>query len=108
MRHQQEPSAGSGRRSGMTRHGRCKDAALLAGCVLVISGCTGGAMRPPVYQDSAVKPGSVRLMAFHGCDDAVAALRKAPKASVGPYGRPGAPVPPPCALPAAAGAAQAV
>jgi hypothetical protein len=65
-------------------------------------------MRPPVYQDSAVKPGSVRLMAFHGCDDAVAALRKAAKASVGPYGLPGAAVPAAGTLPAARGADQAM
>jgi len=32
-------------------------------------------------------------MAFHGCDDALAALRKAAEASVGPFGLPGAAVP---------------
>jgi hypothetical protein len=31
----------------MTRHRRCKDAALLAGCALVISGCTGGYLSQP-------------------------------------------------------------
>src|SRR5260370_27008373 len=108
MRHPQDPSGGSGRRSGMTRHRRCRDGALLAGCVLVISGCAGGAMRPPVYRDSAVKPGSVQLMAFDGCDDALAALRKAAEASVGPFGLPGAAVPAGGALPSARGADQAM
>jgi len=92
----------------MTRHRRCKDAALLAGCALVISGCTGGAIRPPVYRDSAVKPGSVQLMAFHGCDDALAALRKAAEAGVGPFGLPGAAAPADGTLPPAPGADQAM
>jgi hypothetical protein len=92
----------------MTRHRRSMDAALLAGCVLVISGCTGGATRPPAYQDSAVKPGSVRLTAFHSCYDALAALREAAKASAGPYGMPGSTVSAAGALPSAAGADQAM
>ena len=32
----------------MTRHLGCKDAAVVAGCLLVISGCTGGAVRSAV------------------------------------------------------------
>jgi hypothetical protein len=89
----------------MTRY-RCKVAAAATGCVLVICGCAGGARRLPVSQDFAAKPGSVRLMAFHGCNDAVAALRKAAEASVGPFGLPGAAVPLAGTLPAVPGAEQ--
>lgn len=67
----------------MTRLFGCKGAAV-AGCLLVISGCTVGAAR----QDTAAGPGPVSLTAFHGCGEELAALRKAAMASVGPYGLP--------------------
>jgi Beta propeller domain len=70
-----------------------RDLGLLIGLLIVISGCTSTAVRPPRYQDSAVRAGSVRLLAFHGCDDALAALRKATEASVGPNGLAGAATP---------------
>jgi hypothetical protein len=73
----------------MTRHFSCKDAAVLTGCLLVISGCTGGAVQRDVHQDVAVRSGPVRLTSFHGCGGELAALRKAAEASVGPYGLPG-------------------
>src|SRR5207249_5051148 len=73
----------------MTRHLSCKDAAVLTGCLLVISGCTGGAVQRAVHQDVAVRSGPVRLTSFHGCGEELAALRKAAEASVGPYGLPG-------------------
>jgi Beta propeller domain len=73
----------------MTRHFSCKDAAVLAGCLLVISGCTGGAAQRAVHQQVAIRPGPVRLTSFHGCGGELAALRKAAEASVGPYGLPG-------------------
>src|SRR5690349_8336131 len=73
----------------MTRHFSCKDAAVLAGCLLVISGCTGGTAQRAVHQHVAIRPGPVRLTSFHGCGGELAALRKAAEASVGPYGLPG-------------------
>jgi hypothetical protein len=73
----------------MTRHLGCKDAAMVAGCLLVLSGCTGGAVRQAVHQDVAVQSGPVRLTSFHGCGEELVALRKAAEASVGPYGLPG-------------------
>jgi Beta propeller domain len=73
----------------MTRHLGRKDAAVLAGCLLVISGCTGGAVQRDVHQDAAMRSGPVRLTSFHGCGEELAALRKAAEASVGPYGLPG-------------------
>src|SRR6266705_2766356 len=73
----------------MTRHLSCKDAAVLAGCLLVISGCTGGAVQRAVHQDVAIRSGPVRLTSFHGCGEELAALRKAAEASVSPYGLPG-------------------
>src|SRR6266516_4283154 len=73
----------------MTRHLSRKDAAVLAGCLLVISGCTGGAVQRGVHQDAAIRSGPVRLTSFHGCGEELAALRKAAEASVGPYGLPG-------------------
>jgi hypothetical protein len=85
-----EPSVGRGRRSGMTRHLGCKEAVFVAGCLLVISGCTGAAVRSAVHQEIAARPGPVRLTSFHGCGDELAALRKAAEASVGPSGLPGA------------------
>src|SRR6266571_2851271 len=84
-----EPALGRSRRSGMTRHLGCKDAAVVAGCLLVISGCTGGAVRSAAHQDIAARSGPARLMSFHGCGDELAALRKAAEASVGPFGLPG-------------------
>src|SRR5207244_2415821 len=84
-----EPALGYSRRSGMTRHLGCKDAAVVAGCLLVISGCTGGAVRSAAHQDIAARSGPARLMSFHGCGDELAALRKAAEASVGPFGLPG-------------------
>src|SRR6266566_3440618 len=73
----------------MTRHLSCKDAAVLTGCLLVISGCTGGAVQRGVHRDVAIRSGPVRLTSFHGCGEELAALRKAAEASVGPYGLPG-------------------
>jgi hypothetical protein len=73
----------------MTRHLSCKDAAVLTGCLLVIPGCTGGAVQRAVHQDVAIRSGPVRLTSFHGCGEELAALRKAAAASVGPYGLPG-------------------
>jgi hypothetical protein len=74
----------------MTRHLGCKGAAVvLTGCLLVISGCTGGAVQRAVHQDVAIRSGPVRLTSFHGCGGELAALRKAAEASVGPYGLPG-------------------
>ena len=73
----------------MTRHLGCKDAAVLTGCLLVISGCTGGVVQRAAHQDVAIRSGPVRLTSFHGCGEELAALRKAAEASVGPYGLPG-------------------
>src|SRR5262245_60478363 len=73
----------------MIRNRGGKDAVVLAGCLLVISGCTGGAVQRAVHQDAAVRSGPVRLTSFHGCGEELAALRKAAEASVGPYGLPG-------------------
>src|SRR5437879_2891740 len=73
----------------MTRRLGCKDAAIVTGCLLVISGCTGGAVQRAVHRDVAVQPGPARLASFHGCGEELAALRKAAEASVGPYGLPG-------------------
>ena len=73
----------------MTRHLGCKDAAVLTGCLLVISGCTGGAVQRAAHQDVAIRSGPVRLTSFHGCGEELAALRTAAEASVGPYGLPG-------------------
>src|SRR5690348_2279705 len=73
----------------MTRHLSGKGAAVLTGCLLVISGCTGGAVQRAVHQDVAARSGPVRLTSFHGCGGVLAALRKAAEASVGPYGLPG-------------------
>src|SRR6266704_2045260 len=73
----------------MTRHLGCKDVAIVTGCLLVLSGCTGGAVRSAAHQDVAVRSGPVRLTSFHGCGEELAALRKAAEASVGPYGLPG-------------------
>lgn len=61
---------------------------MAVGCLLVISGCTVGAVGPGAGQDIAVRPGAVRLTSFHGCGEELAALRKAAMASVGPYGLP--------------------
>src|SRR5260370_29415078 len=72
----------------MTRHLGCRDAAIVTGCLLVISGCAGGAVPRAVHQDVAVRSGPVRLMSFHGCGEELAALRMAAEASVGPYGLP--------------------
>ncbi len=57
---------------------------LVAG--LALAGCTGG---PGTSGKSAVPAGSMSLVAFRSCDDAVAGLRSAARASVGPYGLPG-------------------
>ena len=93
----------------MTRHLGCKDAAVLTGCLLVISGCTGGAVQRAAHQDVAIRSGPVRLTSFHGCGEELAALRKAAEASVGPYGLPGlaSPVNGTAYPAAAAGAAHA-
>ncbi len=61
----------------------------MTGCLLVISGCTGGAVQRAVHQDVAVRSNSVRLTSFRGCGDELASLRRAAEASVGPYGLPG-------------------
>ena len=73
----------------MTRHLSGKDAAVLTGCLLVISGCTGGAVHRAVHQDVALRSGPARLMSFRGCGEELTALRTAAEASVGPYGLPG-------------------
>src|SRR6516162_3876765 len=73
----------------MTRHLGCKNAVIVMGCLLVISGCTGGAVQRAVHQDAAMRSGPVRLTSFHGCGEELAALRRAAEASVGPYGLPG-------------------
>jgi Beta propeller domain len=73
----------------MIRRLGCKDAAIVTGCLLVISGCTAGAVQRAVHRDVAVQPGPARLASFHGCGEELAALRKAAEASVGPYGLPG-------------------
>ena len=73
----------------MTRHLGCKDAVIVTGCLLVISGCAGGAVQRAVHQDVAIRSGPVRLTSFHGCGEELATLRKAAEASVGPYGLPG-------------------
>src|SRR5215831_5550680 len=74
----------------MTRHLSCKDAAVLAGCLLVISGCTGGGtVQRAGHHDVAIRSGPVRLTSFRGCGEELAALRTAAEASVGPYGLPG-------------------
>ena len=57
---------------------------LVAG--LGLAGCTGA---PGTSGKSAVPAGSMSLVAFRSCDDAVAGLRGAARASVGPYGLPG-------------------
>ena len=61
----------------------------MTGCLLVISGCTGGAVQRAVHRDVAVQPGPARLASFHGCGEELAALHGWPEASVGPYGLPG-------------------
>jgi hypothetical protein len=73
----------------MTRHLGGKDAAIVMGCLLVISGCTAGAVQRAAHQDVAVRSGPVRLTSFHGCGEELAGLRRAAEASVGPYGLPG-------------------
>jgi beta propeller domain-containing protein len=71
-----------------------RDAGLLAGCCLItMSGCTGTAVRPPATAGFAGPAGSVRLLSFHGCGDALAALRTAAEARVGPYGLAGGQTP---------------
>jgi Beta propeller domain len=72
----------------MTRLFDGKAAAAVAGCALVISGCTARPARPAADQDVAVRPGPVQLTSFHSCGGELAALRKAAMASVGPYGLP--------------------
>ena len=61
----------------------------MTGCLLVISGCTGGAVQRAAHQDVAVRSGPVRLTSFHDCGEELAGLRRAAEASVGPYGLPG-------------------
>jgi Beta propeller domain len=73
----------------MTRHLGCKDAALAVGLLLVISGCTRGAVQPIAHYGDGGQSGPVRLTSFNGCDEELAALRKAAEASVGRYGLPG-------------------
>jgi hypothetical protein len=73
----------------MTRHLAFKEAAIVAGCLLVISGCMGGAGQPAVHRGVRVPSGPVRLTSFGGCGEELVALRKAAEASVGPYGLPG-------------------
>src|SRR5712691_9585772 len=87
----------------MTRLLARQDAAIVAGCLLVLTGCTSGAVRQAVHQDVAVQSGPVRLTSFHGCGEELVALRKAAEASVGPNGLPGlASAPNGTAYPAAA------
>jgi hypothetical protein len=73
----------------MTRHLGRKDAAIVTGCLLVISGCSAGAAQPAVHQEPGTQSMPVRLTSFHGCGEELLALRKATEASVGPYGLPG-------------------
>src|SRR5262249_3912789 len=73
----------------MTRHLGRKDAAIVTGCLLVISGCSAGAAQPAVHQEPGAQSMQVRLTSFHGCGEELVALRKAAEASVGPYGLPG-------------------
>jgi hypothetical protein len=63
-----------------------------AGCfaltvALILAGCTGGSHR--ATRVTLVPAGSLRMVAFDNCVDALAGLRTAAKASVGPYGLPG-------------------
>jgi len=73
----------------MTRHLGRKDAAIVTGCLLVISGCSAGAAQPAVPQEPGAQSMPVRLTSFHGCGEELVALRRAAEASVGPYGLPG-------------------
>src|SRR5215472_12310389 len=73
----------------MTRHLGRKDAAIVTGCLLVISGCSAGAAQPAVPGEPGAQSMPVQLTSFHGCGDELVALRKAAEASVGPYGLPG-------------------
>jgi hypothetical protein len=66
-------------------------AALLASSLTVIVGCTSSHGQPTSHSrpsQSAANPVQAQLTAFHGCADALAGLRKAAEASVGPYGLP--------------------
>ncbi|HEU5420863.1 MAG TPA: beta-propeller domain-containing protein, partial [Streptosporangiaceae bacterium] len=94
----------------MIRNLGFKDAAVVAGCLLLISGCTGGAAQRAAHQDAIQQSGPARLTSFHGCGEELAALRTAAKASVGPYGLPDLASPANGAVysPAAAGASRAV
>jgi hypothetical protein len=62
-------------------------AALAAG-VLLTAGCTGDPKPAPTStpRDAVVPAGAFRLVAFDTCQDALADLKRAAKASVGPYG----------------------
>src|SRR5215472_15407103 len=73
----------------MTRHLGRKDAAIVTGCLLVISGCSAGAAQHAVPQEPGAQSMPVRLTSFHGCGEELVALRKAAEGSVGPYGLPG-------------------
>jgi hypothetical protein len=82
-----EPNRLSERPSGMTGQRRrftVAAFAIMAG--LGLAGCTDGHW---IVRTSAVPAGSMSLVAFRSCDDALSGLRNAAKASVGPYGLPG-------------------
>ena len=63
--------------------------ALAAGLTL-LAGCT---LRPPAptFRDSSVPAGSLRLIAFDSCDDALGRLKQAASQYVGPWGFGGEP-----------------
>src|SRR5215468_9074395 len=99
-------------------HGRVAVFASVAAMVaLSAAGCTGTGSSgdPSGRQGQPVRVIAARLTAFTSCADAIAGLRRAAEASVGPYGLPGGsgstsgPVPMRGALPenAAAGAPAA-
>ncbi|MEQ4300653.1 beta-propeller domain-containing protein [Plantactinospora sp. B6F1] len=77
-----------------TRSGAAVGTALVAGLALVgtlLSGCTSEPEPtvPPPPRDSGVPADGLRLVAFDSCASALAGLRSAAKAHVGPYGLPG-------------------
>jgi uncharacterized secreted protein with C-terminal beta-propeller domain len=67
-------------------------AAALAAGVLLTAGCTGDPAPAPTGSSPAVQPaGAFRLVAYDTCQDALADLKRAAKAYVGPYGFGGLP-----------------
>ncbi|MFY1674279.1 beta-propeller domain-containing protein [Plantactinospora sp. WMMB334] len=78
-----------------TRPGAVVGTALVAVLALtggLLTGCTAEpdpAPAPPPRRDGGVPAGGLRLVAFDSCADALAGLRSATKAYVGPYGMAG-------------------